>query len=268
MEDRPDPYDLTGPERLVGAVRHAAFVLQHVWPLVLVVGVPVAVGGAFLYQSYTDPGPVSGPVSTASAWGGGAARRPAGSSILVASEPSGATVYVDGDSVGTTPLNVGDLPAGDHRVAVVRAGFAVADTLVALVRGADAVVEVRLTPAAQELQPEAEVVQIEPSPAPPPAPGSPPAAPPAAPPASVPAAIAPSATGRVEVTVLPWGTIFIDGGIRRRDTDVAFGESLAPGPHVVRVEHPTLGARERTVHVQAGRTASVTFDLNDPSGAP
>ena len=263
--DTPDPYDLTITERLVGAVRHAAFVLQHVWPLVLVVGVPVAVGGAFLYRSYTDAGPVSRPVTTASAWGGGAADRPATASILVASEPSGATVYVDGDSVGTTPLNVGGLPAGDHRVAVVTAGFAGSDTLVTLVRGSDAVVQVRLAPAGQELPPEAEVVQIEPSPPSAPGPGSPGAAPP---PASVPAPAAPAPTGRIEVTVLPWGTISIDGGIRRRDTDVAFEESLAPGPHVVRVEHPTLGAREQTVRVQAGRTSSVTFDLNGPAGAP
>jgi hypothetical protein len=256
--DTPDPYDLSGPERLVGAVRHAAFVLQHVWPLVLVVGVPLAVGGAFLYRSYTDPGPVSGPVTAASGWGGVATGRPAEASILVASEPSGATVYVDGDSVGTTPLNVGDLPAGEHRVAVVRAGFAGSDTVVTLMRGSDAVVEVRLTPAVQEV--EAEVVQIEPPPAPP--------TPAAPPPSSVPAAAAPAATGRIEVTVLPWGTISIDGGIRRRDTDVAFEESLAPGPHVVRVEHPTLGARERTVRVQAGRTSSTSFDLNGPSGVP
>ena len=43
--------------------------------------------------------------------------------LSVASDPSGAAVYVDGRFVGHTPIDVQDLPAGDHRVRLVKDGY-------------------------------------------------------------------------------------------------------------------------------------------------
>src|SRR5262245_61222164 len=44
-------------------------------------------------------------------------------SLLVESEPPGASVYVDGRSVGETPLTLPTVAAGEHRVRVVRLGY-------------------------------------------------------------------------------------------------------------------------------------------------
>jgi hypothetical protein len=69
-------------------------------------------------------------------------------------------------------------------------------------------------------------------------------------------------TGTLAVVVRPWGSIYIDGVLRARETDVRFETKLPVGTHQVRVEHPNLGTDERTVEVQADRTISTVFDLN------
>ena len=269
-------HDLGGLGRALASAKDALFAVQHFWPLALVAGVLLWAGGAFVYGALfgSAPGRMPAPVVTTA--GGGVAATTTASAALsaalsVASDPSGATVVVDGDSVGTTPLGLGGLHAGDYRITVLADGFVTADTLVQ-VRDAEGVaVALHLQPVAHEPRVPAEITVVEAQIAPPPTTPRPAAA------APRPAekaegtprpAPAPPAEGTVEVSVIPWGTIEIDGTVRRRDTDVAFEASLAPGSHRVRVEHPTLGAREKTVRVRSGQTARLTFDLNTPGSPP
>jgi serine/threonine protein kinase len=44
-------------------------------------------------------------------------------SVNIESRPSGATVYLDGRAVGTTPMNIGDVRAGTHSVRLERDGY-------------------------------------------------------------------------------------------------------------------------------------------------
>ena len=69
-------------------------------------------------------------------------------------------------------------------------------------------------------------------------------------------------TGTLTVVARPWGSIYVDGRLRAEDTDVSVEVTLPVGTHQVRVEHPTLGAQERTVEVRPDRTTSEVFDLN------
>lgn len=258
--ESPDPYSLTAAEKAVSALQHGVFVLQHVWPLVLVLGVPLAVGGALLVDAYAGSEEVVELLPSGTAVGGGG---PAASSLLVASDPSGATVRVDGDSVGATPVSLGDLRAGEYRVVVEAAGFVRADTLVRVAPASGVAVALRLRPLGGEPLLPAETTVVEAVPAvPAPAPEGP------APVAPEPAEPVAPATGSVEVTVRPWGTITIDGAVRQRDTDVTFREALPAGVHRIRVEHPTLGAREQSVRIRPGRTVPLSFDLNPPGGPP
>jgi hypothetical protein len=43
--------------------------------------------------------------------------------IEVVSEPAGAAVFVDGDERGVTPISLAGVPAGPHRVSIVKEGF-------------------------------------------------------------------------------------------------------------------------------------------------
>lgn len=67
--------------------------------------------------------------------------------------------------------------------------------------------------------------------------------------------------GRVAILVRPWGSIYIDGVLVKRDTDVQHTASLSPGAHSIQIRHPVLGVRERTVQIQPNETTRVIFDL-------
>lgn len=68
-------------------------------------------------------------------------------------------------------------------------------------------------------------------------------------------------TGTLSVLVRPWGSIYIDGTLLARDTDLRRSLDVAAGSHVIRVVHPVLGEQERRVDVRVGQTTSVTIDL-------
>ena len=68
-------------------------------------------------------------------------------------------------------------------------------------------------------------------------------------------------SGTLAVLVRPWGTIYIDGQLHRRDADTEYAVQLPTGPHTVRVVHPTLGTWEDTVDVQPGATRRVEVRL-------
>jgi hypothetical protein len=70
----------------------------------------------------------------------------ANAALAVASDPVGASVYVDGQFVGETPLNVDKLSAGDHRVRVVKHGYLENARIVNVTSGKTNTVKVNLTP--------------------------------------------------------------------------------------------------------------------------
>ena len=230
----------------------AAFPLRHFWPLGLVAGAALLALALFIWPPSDDPPPVDvsldrTALSDAPPASEAGAAENAVASLLVVSEPIGASISIDGMPAGTTPLLVENVRVGTRQVTLSREGFAPVDTAVAVAAGAALRVALRPTSAS-------------------PAAASAPPPPPPAPPA--PGAVAPAAPlepGRLAVSVRPWGTIFVDGEVRRRDADVVFETALSPGVHRIRAVHPTLGEKERTVTVRSGETARLTIDLNTPS---
>lgn len=68
------------------------------------------------------------------------------SSVLnVKSEPS-ALVHVDGREVGTSPIRLGSLPAGEHRVEISRPGYWPIDQLLETTGSREAIIEAKLAP--------------------------------------------------------------------------------------------------------------------------
>ncbi|MDX1532310.1 MAG: PEGA domain-containing protein [Rhodothermales bacterium] len=72
--------------------------------------------------------------------------------------------------------------------------------------------------------------------------------------------------GTLQIIARPWGSIYVDGTLREADTDLALDVDLPPGPHEVRIEHPHLGAWERTIEVEAGQRTRVLADLRRSDG--
>ncbi len=79
--------------------------------------------------------------------------------------------------------------------------------------------------------------------------------------ATLPVAAAPR-SGTLSIVVKPWGSIYVDGTLRARDTDLRYEVELPAGTHRVRVEHPTLGTWERKVEIVPGRPTALTADLS------
>jgi hypothetical protein len=180
--------------------------------------------------------------------------------LLVTSVPSGATVFLDGEEAGATPLWLPDVESGARSVTLRLAGFAPVDTALALrpdrlqtfaftlqQAGGDVPEPVAYAPPPAQARPAA--------PAPVPGPRVRPSPP-------APQAAAAPAMGTLRVVVRPWGTISIDGSVRARETDVRYEERLQAGRHLVRASHPALGTRDVTVTLAPGETAVVEIDLN------
>ena len=72
----------------------------------------------------------------------------AAGTLSVASEPAAATVYVDGELRGETPLSLEGLSPGDHRVKLVKEGYLENSRVLSLKTDRPASVEVTLTPSA------------------------------------------------------------------------------------------------------------------------
>jgi PKD domain-containing protein/PEGA domain-containing protein len=81
---------------------------------------------------------------------GEAAAPPA--TLSVATEPAGATVYVDGESRGAAPVELKHLMPGDHRLRVVKPGYLENSRVLTVRAGRPQAVAVKLTPDANAVR--------------------------------------------------------------------------------------------------------------------
>ena len=65
--------------------------------------------------------------------------------LTIASDPVGANVFIDGRFAGRTPLSLGTVAPGDHRVRVVKVGYLENSRLVSVSAGQPRTVDVKLT---------------------------------------------------------------------------------------------------------------------------
>lgn len=223
-------------------------VVQVIGPDGVVVDTTVSLEAGFMTEiDLTDrpasDGPARGPVEVAAALPAAPQPQPPSApaaptptvrqiqtgTLRVTSSPAGATVVLDGRRIGTTPLAVSNLAVGRHTLHLSKGGFENVARNVDIRAGAEFEADLDLRPRAAAVSPPA-------------------------------AAVAPRA-GTIEVLVRPWGTVYVDGEVRQRETDVVYRTQLPPGPHRIRATHPTLGAVEREIVVDPGSTARIEFDL-------
>jgi len=68
--------------------------------------------------------------------------------------------------------------------------------------------------------------------------------------------------GKLQVLVLPFGTIYIDGSAQARDSNVRFMKDLLAGSYELKVTHPTFGNYKKTVNIKDGAVADIVVDFN------
>lgn len=67
--------------------------------------------------------------------------------------------------------------------------------------------------------------------------------------------------GTLTVLVRPWGSIYIDGKLHRRNADAEYNVRIHAGSHRVKAVHPTLGTWESTINVEPGEARRVEISL-------
>lgn len=204
-------------------------------------------------------------------------------SLLVDSEPIGASVWVNGDSVGVSPTWLESVEPGVVEVAV-RSGERSLDTTLALRSGQDKSVLLRFAPSSPE--PVVQRQEIAPRPGgranlpetgsvatPPPAPST---APPARPterssPAPTPSRVeapsppAGSRTGRLQLTTEPAGVaVWIDR--KKVGTTPLTLDGLAVGEKVVELRAQGYETERLRLEVAAGELVSETVALREHPG--
>ncbi len=68
--------------------------------------------------------------------------------------------------------------------------------------------------------------------------------------------------GTLEVHVLPWGNIYIDGKLQKRETNIKERFRLPAGRHLVKIANPAFPQIEQEVTVTSNQTTSYTYNLN------
>lgn len=173
-------------------------------------------------------------------------------SLWVDAAVIGATVFLEGDSVGTVPLWLDAVAPGEYLVTVAAPGRVRADTVVQLAAGAMTEVELTLgadaaaaptTIAEREAQEERQSEEA---------------------PAAAPAPAAPQ-TGAVRIVTAPAGaTVTIDGWRVGRTPVVV--EDLAPGEHTVEATLPGYDPAARQVVVPPGTRTDAVLNLRAQTG--
>ncbi len=211
-------------------------------------------------------------------------KAPVFSSLSVRSVPARANVYLNGRLKGKTPLQLKNLKNGQYRLNIRKQGFAEYSKRIVHPWGKKKSIDARLTiltggltisvkprdaqifvdgKAASKLNlsrlsagqhsieirkegfaPDIKTVKIEPHTV-----------------KNISAALVPLKSS-LSVQVLPWGSIYIDGELRRAETDIQYTEPLAPGNYSVKIIHPTFGMWQKTVSVKAGGVSSLVVDFN------
>ena len=187
--------------------------------------------------------------------------------LSLTTAPSGAEVFVNGDRVGTTPLDGRSVEAGTVHLRLAKAGFSSLDTTLQVDDGeeftladvalAEARTEGTVSPAtadaasggtgsggdeASETSPSEEASSESEE---------------QAPPATADrrdAGAEEESTGIVTVRPQPRGTVLVDG----TPQDVETGIPLTVGTHTITCEHPDFGSVEKTVEIEEGQTQTLT----------
>ena len=154
------------------------------------------------------------------------------------STPPGATVFVDGRERGRTPVTIGELARGPHRIRIARDGYETEDRRI-VITPAQPAESLAVTLDRRRSQPAAAVARS-------PIPRTP--------------ATAGTSTGAVAVESRPAGaSVFLDGALVGT-TPVTMSQ-VAAGEHVIRLEHNGYRRWSSSIIVVGGARNRVTASL-------
>lgn len=324
------------PPPLDGWDRVRFLVRRYSFPVIVLLFLASVAGG--LYWSLNVQAPVTPPDVSVMPQATQVQAGERTARLTVRSVPDGASVRVNGDSIGATPVTKRPLNAGVYMLSVRAKGYFRADTVIVLGAGTEPTLRMTLRPRpGTEVASGATEAPARASPPPARPSTSPPRARRPLPETAVPARpspvpqkpvygtlyvtstpsgatvrvdgaekgrapvslsnvspgsvrigvslegyedwtteveVAPNATRQVRATlqprsgllrvlVRPWGTIYVNGALVARESDIWYETTLPAGSYRVTAVHPALGQRVQEVEVSSEDETSVVIDLTE-----
>jgi serine/threonine protein kinase/class 3 adenylate cyclase len=68
--------------------------------------------------------------------------------------------------------------------------------------------------------------------------------------------------GIIKILVRPWGSIFVDGELKKKGTSTPYEISIPAGTHRIRVVHPTLGQWGKNIEIRGNIPREYVVDFN------
>ena len=69
-------------------------------------------------------------------------------------------------------------------------------------------------------------------------------------------------SGKLEVLVKPWGSIYIDGNLKKENTKIKYTETMPAKDYTILVIHPTMGRFEKKISIAGNQTYDLTVDFS------
>lgn len=69
--------------------------------------------------------------------------------------------------------------------------------------------------------------------------------------------------GKVEISVKPWGSIYIDEQLMKKETNVKYTTTLPTGKHKIRIQHPLFGEWQKEIDLQDNQHQYIPVNFND-----
>jgi serine/threonine protein kinase len=76
------------------------------------------------------------------------------------------------------------------------------------------------------------------------------------------------AVGEINILVKPWGSIYIDETLKKKNSNVSHREVLYAGEHKIAILHPSLGTWEKRLTLTAGKVHEVVVDFSKTVNVP
>lgn len=135
--------------------------------------------------------------------------------ISFTSQPSGATIYLNGNRSGTTPRVVQNLTTGRHSIVIRKNGYKDFKANVSVAADEVELVNAKLQPL----------------------------------------------VGKANILVKPFGSIYIDGSLHKRNYQFRYETELSAGRHIIQAVHPSFGSWQKEINIEANKEETITIDF-------
>jgi hypothetical protein len=74
--------------------------------------------------------------------------------------------------------------------------------------------------------------------------------------------------GELNILIKPWGSIYVNDSLKKKDTNVRYKQSLLSGTHMIKITHPSFGVWKKEIQIEANKSRELLVDFNKSIRVP